>query len=260
MDRSGETALERLEFLIASPNRYRLLGSLSDGTTSPDVLGEELDLPRSTLRRNLTTLEDQGYISHVVAENRYEITITGEIACEAIGDALSTIEFGASIGPFFERFPVELPIGLDELASCDVPVSTTDTPFEPLYHVRRNIMDASAMRGFVPTINPLYLDTLQGCIGEDLTLEVVAPPAGYESASPDYDETLTAISASENISLYESDSVPEYALGIVDDTVLLGTFDDRMRTHSVLAAPAQSTLQEWATEQFTEIKSTAKPY
>lgn len=260
MDRSGETALERLEFLIASPNRYRLLYSLSDGATSPDTLGEELDLPRSTLRRNLTALEDQGYISHAATENRYEITVTGKIACEAIGDALSTIEFGASIGPFFERFPVALPIGLDELASCDVTVSTTDTPFEPLYHVRRNIMDASAVRGFVPTINPLYLDTLQECIGEDQTLEVVAPPAGYDSASPDYDETLTAISASENISLYESDSVPEYALGIVDNTVLLGTFDDRMRTHSVLAAPAQSTLQEWATEQFSEIKSTATPY
>lgn len=58
----------------------------------------------------------------------------------------------------------------------------------------------------------------------------------------------------------ESDSVPAYALGIVDGTVLLGTSDDRMRTHSVLAAPAQSTLQEWATEQFSEIKSTATPY
>src|SRR6056297_1874939 len=108
MDRSGETALERLEFLIASPNRYRLLRSLSDGATSPDTLGEELDLPRSTLRRNLTALEDQGYISYAATENRYEITVTGEIACEAIGDALSTIEFGASIGPFVERFPVAL--------------------------------------------------------------------------------------------------------------------------------------------------------
>ena len=119
---------------------------------------------------------------------------------------------------------------------------------------------STTVKGFVPTINPLYLDTLQECIGEDLTLEVVAPPTGYDSASPDYDETLTAVSESENITLYESDSVPEYALGIVDNTVLLGTFDDRMRTHSVLAAPAQLPLREWATEQFTKIKPTATPY
>ncbi|ELY96439.1 helix-turn-helix transcriptional regulator [Natrialba taiwanensis] len=259
MDGSGESALERLEFLIASPNRYRLLRSLSESAASPDVLGEELDIPRSTLRRNLTVLENQGYISQVVTENRYEVTIAGEIASEAVENALSTIEFGASIGPFFERFPAELPISLDALTSCDITISTTDTPFEPLYHVRRNVMGATCVRGFVPTINPLYIDTLHECIAEDLTLEVVAPPSGYESASPDYDETLAAIGASENITLYESDSVPGYALGIVDGMVLLGTFDERMRTHSVIAAPSQSELRRWATESYDEIKATATP-
>jgi len=222
MESSVEAALERLEFLIASPNRYRLLRSLSESAASADALGKELDLPRSTLRRNLTVLEEQGYISHAVTENRYEITVAGEIACEAVGDALSAVELGASLGPFFERFPVDLPINPDALTSCDIAVSTTDTPFEPLYHVRRSVMDATSVRGFLPIINPLYIDTLHECIAEDLTLDVVVPPAGYESASPDYDETLAAINASENITLYESSAVPEYALGIVDDTVLLG--------------------------------------
>ncbi|MFU1783186.1 helix-turn-helix transcriptional regulator [Haloarcula japonica] len=257
MDSSGETALERLEFLIASPNRYRLLRSLSESAASPDVLGEKLDIPRSTLRRNLTVLENQGYISQVVTENRYEITVAGEIACKAVGNALSTIELGASIGPFFERFPAELPISPDKLTSCDVTISTTDTPFEPLYHVRRNVMGATCVKGFVPTINPLYIDTLHECITEDLTLEVVAPPTGYESASPNYDETLAAIGASENITLYEADSVPEYALGIVDETVLLGAFDERMRTHSVLAAPSHSELRRWAAEMYDDIKAAA---
>ncbi|MCJ0618910.1 helix-turn-helix domain-containing protein [Haloarcula hispanica] len=259
MNRSGETALERLEFLIASPNRYRLLRSLSEGAASSDTLGEELDLPRSTLRRNLTALENQGYISQVVTENRYEVTVAGEIACKAVRNALSTVELGASVGPFFERFPAELPIGPDTLMSCDITISTTDTPFEPLYHVRRNVMGAACVKGFVPTINPLYIDTLQECIDEDLTLEVVAPPSGYESASPDYDETLDAIGASENITLYESGSVPEYALGIIDETVLLGAFDERMRTHSVIAAPSQSELRRWAAERYDEIKATATP-
>ncbi|ELY63173.1 helix-turn-helix transcriptional regulator [Natrinema versiforme] len=257
MDSPGEATLERLEFLIASPNRYRLLRSLSERAASPDALGEELDLPRSTLRRNLTALEKQGYISHVVTENRYEITVAGEIAFEAVRDALSAVELGASLGPFFERFPAELPISSDALTSCDITVSTTDTPFEPLYHVRRSVVDATRVSGFVPTINPLYIETLHECITEDLTLDVVAPPTGYESASPDYDETLAAIDASENVTLYESSAVPEYALGIVDETVLIGAFDERMRTHSVLAAPSQSELLQWATETYDEIKDTA---
>ncbi|NHN60773.1 MULTISPECIES: winged helix-turn-helix domain-containing protein [Halorussus] len=259
MDTPAEAALERLEFLTASPNRYRLLRSLSEGAASPDALGDGLDLPRSTLRRNLTALEEQGYVSRAVTENRYEITEAGELACDAVADALSTVDLAASLGPFFERFPAELPIGTDALASCDITVSTTDTPFEPLYHVRRSVLDATRIRGFVPTINPLYLDTLRECVDADLTLDVVAPPTGYESASPDYDETLRALGAAENVTLRESSAVPEYALGIVDETVLLGAFDERMRTHSVLLAPSQSELLTWAEEQYDDVEAIATP-
>ncbi|MUW13458.1 helix-turn-helix domain-containing protein [Halorubrum sp. CBA1125] len=257
MESSVEVALERLEFLVASPNRYRLLRLLSESAAPGDALGEELDLPRSTLRRNLTALEEQGYISHVVTENRYEITVAGEIACEAVGDALSAVELGSSLGPFFERFPAGLPVSPDTLTSCDITVSTTDTPFEPLYHVRRSVMNSTSVRGFLPTVNPLYIETLHECIAEDLTLDIVVPRGGYESASPDYDEALKAINASKNITLYESSTVPEYALGIVDDTVLLGAFDERMRTHSVLEAPSHSELLEWAAERYDQVKANA---
>lgn len=260
MEGSVEAALDRLEFLVASPNRYRLLRLLSESAAPGDVLGEELDLPRSTLRRNLTALEEQGYISHDVTENRYEITVAGKIACEAVGDALSAIELGSSLGPFFERFPVGLPVSLDTLMSCDITVSTTDTPFEPLYHVRRSVMNSTSVRGFLPTVNPLYVETLHECITEDLTLDVVVPPGGYESASPDYDEAFEAINASENITLYESSAVPEYALGIVDDTVLLGAFDERMRTHSVLEASSHSELLQWAAEKYDQVKANATPH
>lgn len=260
MDSSAEAALERLEFLTTSPNRLRLLRSLSKDAASPDALGEELKLPRSTLRRNLTALEEQGYVSYAATKNRYEITVAGELACEAVEDALSTVGLAASLSPFFERFPVELPVDTDALKSCNVTASTTDTPFEPLYHVRRDVMDGTEVAGFVPTINPLYLETLRECIPKELTVEIIAPPTGYESASPEYDETLTALEAADNVTLYESSAVPDYALGIVDERVLLGAFDERMRTHSVLGAPSQPELLAWAKEKYDEIESTATPY
>ncbi|UPV75911.1 helix-turn-helix domain-containing protein [Halorussus limi] len=259
MDSSAKAALERLEFLTTSPNRSRLLESLSESAASPDALGEELELPRSTLRRNLTALEKQGYVSCAATENRYEITVAGELAYEAVENALSTIELAASVGPFFERFPTELPVDTDALTACDITVSTTETPFEPLYHVRRNVINATSVTGFVPTINPLYLETLRECVSEDLTLEIVAPPTGYESARSEFDETLATLEAADSIGLYESSAVPEYALGIVDGTVLLGAFDERMRTHSVLEAPSQSELLAWAEEQYDEVRATATP-
>ncbi len=259
MDSPPEAALERLGFLTASPNRYRLLGALSADAASADALGEQLDLPRSTLQRNLTALQEQGYVSHAVTENRYEITVAGELAFEAVEDALSTVTLAASLGPFFERFPTELPVGTDALIECDITVSTTDTPFEPLYHVRRSVLDATDVRGFVPTINPLYLDTLRKCVDEELQVEVVAPPTAYESPTPDYDETLDALETADNVVLHESNAVPEYALGIVDETVFLGAFDERMRTHSVLAAPSQPDLLTWAEEKYDEVGTSATP-
>ncbi|NEU58405.1 winged helix-turn-helix domain-containing protein [Halorussus sp. MSC15.2] len=259
MENPAEAALERLGFLTASPNRVRLLRSLSTNTAPPDALGEDLDLPRSTLQRNLTALEEQGYVSHEVTENRYEITVAGELAFKAVEDALSTVELAASLGPFFERFPTELPVETDSLRSCDVTVSTTDTPFEPLYHVRRNVMDATSVKGFVPTLNPLYLETLRDCVPEQLTLDVIAPPTAYESANPDYDETFATLEAADDVTLREASAVPEYALGIVDETVLLGAFDERMRTHSVLEAPSQPELLEWAEAKYDEVEAASIP-
>lgn len=257
MTASFQRELERLEFLTTSPNRFRLLQSLAEHTASPDALGRELDLPRSTLRRNLTALEEQGYVAHVPTENRYELTVAGELACDALEDALSTVELAGSVGPFFERFPPELPVDTATLDECDITVSTTDTPFEPLYHVRRAVMDATTVKGFVPTISPLYLETLEECIATDVTLEVVAPPAAYEAPSPDYEETIAGLAAASNVTLSEAEDVPQYALGIADDSVLLGAYDDRMRTHSVLAAPSQPDLLAWATEQYEQVAATA---
>lgn len=253
MSRPVLDALERLEFLSSSPNRYRLLDALVDDAATPTELGERLEIPRSTLRRNLAALERRGYVSRLPSENRYECTTVGATVRDAFGKALERIERADSLVPFFEDFPADLPSSI-EFESCEVVVSTTDGPYEPVSRVRRTLEGSSRARGFLPTINPVYVDPLCECADRGLTIELIAPEAAYEavqSARPDAVEKFESIP---EIHLFQSPSVPEYALGWIDDELVLGAFDANMRTQSVLFVSDPS-VDEWALERYETVQA-----
>ena len=55
--------LDRIQYLVASKNRVRVLEYLSETPADRDELSEQLGIPRSTLSRVLTGLEEQNWIS-----------------------------------------------------------------------------------------------------------------------------------------------------------------------------------------------------
>lgn len=75
-----------LKCLISTPQRPQILAVLDDKGTDLRDLMDELNSPRSTLQRNLATLEDHGWIKNT--SSGYVLTPTGA----HIFDMYSTME------------------------------------------------------------------------------------------------------------------------------------------------------------------------
>lgn len=252
-------ALDELAFLSASPNRLRLLDALADGASTPDELGETLSLPRSTLQRNLSSLTDRGYVRYDPASNRYESTVAGELARDALDGALDKVSTAVDLSPFLDELPIDLPVDAAALTDCDVIMASSESPFDPVAAIKRHVSDAGSVRGFFPTVNPIYVEAMQRYEPGAVRVEAIAPPQAYEALMENYRKLLERMTSVETVDLYESPDVPEYALAFAGENLLLGAFDDRMRTHSVLLARTDVPLFEWAEETYQEIKSSATP-
>jgi predicted transcriptional regulator len=254
-----QRALTELEFLSASPNRQRILDALSEREKTPDVLGDTLELPRSTLQRNLSALEEHGYVTHHPTANTYEMTTAGRLARSALADALSTISTATTLAPFLEQFPVDLPVDTETLADCEVILATADDPYQPVSAVKTAVAAAEHVRGFMPTVNPLYIESVRKYDVGDISLDAIAPPDAYEALAERYEGILQRMTQSPTISLYESTAVPDFVVLFAGETLLLGAVDEHRRTHSILRAPSASPVFDWAEQRYEDTKDEAVP-
>ncbi|APX96189.1 helix-turn-helix transcriptional regulator [Natronorubrum daqingense] len=257
MDTSTQEALETVEFLASSPVRLRICSVLADGPQEIQALKSRLEAPRSTLHRNLSALVERGILSRSPAANEYSLTATGEVIHGTFSKAVSTVERAHSLEPFLEYFPDSVSLTTETILTAEVVSAAVDAPFDPVSTVKSAVVAGETVRGFLPVINPTYVDGLRQGLEKDVRIEILAPPTAYERLASTHTETLERLEASPSVQLYESSAVPEYAVGFVDETVLLGAFDDHMRTHSVLQDRAGSALWEWAHERYERVKTTA---
>lgn len=255
-----DDGIAELSFLSASPNRVVLLDALAQGPATPAELEDRLDIPRSTLQRNLSSLQEHGYVAYQSTENRYRVTTAGELARDALDNAVSKLTTATKISPFLDRFPTELPLDEGTLQACEVVQSTTENPYDPVAAVKSYVKEAGGIRGFFPTVNPLYVEGMRKYDPGDFQIEAIAPPRAYEALETHHLDLLERITASASVDLYESPAVPSYAIAIAADTLLLAAFDEHMRTHSVLQVPRETSLYEWGTDIYQEIKSTATEF
>lgn len=258
MDDPPATALERVEFLAASPARIRLLDAVAEGPAVPDALSERTGIPRSTLRRNLTALVDRGYLSHSATSGEYTLTVAGDVVRKALHEAVGCVDRADSLVPFLAHFPEDIPVEPSALADCEVVGSDSSDPFKPVSRIRARFGDSTTARGFLPAINPLYLQGLRTYADTDRTVELIAPRAAYDSRAADSPEGFRAVASAENIDLLVSEDVPDYAVGFLDGEVVLGAFDDHLRTHSVLCSEPGSAVADWAETRYEAVRGTAE--
>lgn len=224
-----EETNELINFLSRSDARIAILGALVDDDYRIGELKEQMAFPRSTLRQNVTKLEDKGLIEE--RDRRYRLTPFGQVLINdylALLDDLGTVYDLEEFVRWISREKME-ELPLDVLGESAITVPTEVQPDAPLERLVEVMEGASTFRGFSPVVLTTHVDVFEDAVfGDDLRVEAVLPQRMVEFIDERYPDFRDAL-ATDALDVYVHDGDLEYGLGVTDDTLLLSAYDENLR-------------------------------
>lgn len=245
---STDPTLDLLGFLARAPARIAVLSAVESGTRSRDALGDIVDVPRSTLRRNLAELDDRGLAERT--NDHLELTARG-------ADVVAGLErFRANVGAAHELAPVLswLPLGefefdLARLAGATVVAADWDDPTASIHHVAERVAAADharivgrgAAREVIGAVRELTVDRggrFEGVLDADALATIHEDPALREDVAAILDSSGGRIAIAE-------EPLPLFVVTVVDDDALVCGNDGGEPPHEAVEC-GDERVREWA--------------
>lgn len=249
--------IETLQFLVGSEVRIRLLATLNENREDARTLVDELDVPHSTVQRNLNKLEDRGWIDATV-NRRYYTTPVGEMVLDSLDDLLGTVQSMDGLAAFVDCVPFDqFEFDLDLLADADCVVADTDTPAAPLNEFVELLADSAGFTLVTPHWNPAYSDIIERQLAAGNDVELVTTDSQRSLLTGSGIASLEGSLDSDHLSVRLSDDALPFGLAVVDHQVaLVGYRDGALR---VLVESSDDAVAAWADEFLRGIETTANP-
>lgn len=215
-------AIDSIELLARSEHRVRILDLLCEhGSLEKHALGSELDASRTTVGRNLTALEEQGWIRRMNGD--CAITRQGELVAEEFSDFVETVEVTDKLDSFMRWVPDgSLDLDLRLLADADIVLAKPGDPWSMINRHVQLIKQTEWARGILPFTGLHATEAAREQVMENgMRGElVVEPEIGdlYRSA-PEYAEVWEEVLATGQFEISTYDGTIPYSLCIFDDTV-----------------------------------------
>lgn len=248
---TGTEQFSEIGFLARSKTRVRILRALSEGSVSALSLQQRLDLPRTTLRRNLVELEEKNWIEERPAENDFRITQAGELVLVSFTEMVDEVELACDVGAFLEHLPDSIPADPEAFRTCTITRSTPHRPHAPVSRVTDLVASSRRVELVVPLVPPFYVEMFADRGLDADTARVVTDATSVDRIRREHpDRYATFVESGGEVAALED--TPGFAVGSVDETRLVGTFTDDMRVSTVLEAPADTELAAWVDETYAE--------
>ena len=240
-----------IECLSNSPQRLQILDELDDTYADLRDLKTELDSPRTTLQRNLSVLEKQGWVEKTSAG--YTATTTGSLLLVEVGAMNETSEMIHHLAPFLNI--VDNPSTIDTRKLND-PLITTLEPGQPHFLMKRLInifRESNHVRGFLPFISHFLLehycrvDDGSGPKGEYVISSDAFAMLHQQYANDDVDRAAIEPPAHIDVRIYNG-NLP-YGLLFEDDIFVLAAYDEIGRIQVLVESTSEETI-EWGERQY----------
>lgn len=257
MGESYASAIETLQFLVGSEVRVRLLARLNERREDARTLVDELDVPHSTVQRNLKKLEERGWIAATV-NRRYYTTPVGEMVLEGVDDLLGTVESMDGLATFvdcvdFEQFAFDL----DLLADADCVVADPDTPSAPLTEFVDLLAGAEGFTLVTPQWNPAYSDVIERQLDAGNTVDLVTTTSQRSMLTGNGVVGLEDHLDDDRLTVELTGERLPVGLAFVDDRVVLAGYRDGALR--VLVLSEDDAVRAWAAEFLTDVETDATP-
>ena len=249
--------IETLQFLVGSEVRIRLLATLNDSRADARTLVDELDVPHSTVQRNLNKLEDRGWIDATV-NRRYYTTPVGEMVLDSLDGLLGTVQSMDGLAAFVDCVPFdEFAFDLDMLADADCVVADRDTPSAPLNEFVELLANSDGFTLVTPHWNPAYSDVIERQLETGNDVELLTAESQRSMLTGSGISSLEGALGSDNLTVRLSDSTLSFGVAIVDrEVALVGYRDGALR---VLVQSDHPAVADWADQFLDGIEDTANP-
>lgn len=240
-----------IECLCNSPQRLRILEILDGMEMDVRDLVSELDSSRSTVQYNLRILRDKGWAE----ETRYGYVTTtiGGLLCEEFLKANETTTAIRRMAPFFEAVDTPPEIAMSQLTDALVMTPDPSQPNAPIKRLLSTFTGANRIRGFVPVVSGLILDSFQDATEDRITThEYVLSRAAFDAIrtrcsdeQTDVSETIFPIRT--EVSIYEDD-IP-YGLFVSEDRLALTAYTEVGRVRALVESTNEGAI-EWGEEMY----------
>lgn len=249
--------VETLQFLVGSEVRIRLLATLNESREDARTLVDKLDVPHSTVQRNLNKLEERGWIDATV-NRRYYTTPVGEMVLDSLDGLLNTVESMDGLAAFVDCVPFDdFEINLDLLADAECVVADTDTPAAPLNEFVELLAGSTGFTLVTPHWNPAYSDVIERQLDAGNEVQLITTESQRSLLTGPGVAAIEESLDSEDLTVRLSEETLPFGIAIVDRQVaLVGYRDGALR---VLVESDDPAVAEWTDHYLTDIEATAKP-
>jgi predicted transcriptional regulator len=224
-----DESLDRVQYLVASKNRVRVLEYLRKAPADREELSEQLGIPRSTLSRVLTGLEEQNWISQHGSDCKS--TALGAFLAEEFSSLMDAVETMQRLEDVIDYLPMdEIDFDLIHLRDARITTPTRTDPGAPLRRARELLHEADEFVFLTNTVVSPLVETLQErTVQGDLAIVGVITGELLDavSDSPAFREPTRDMIESGGAEFYRYDGTVPRTLGVADETIAAITQIDR---------------------------------
>ena len=228
--RDETTPRSILETLAGTPLRLRVLDSLSEGKLDLRDLSDRTNIPRTTLRHNLSRLLEAGVIEET-RTGAYRLTPRGRIARTGIEAYRTRIETGIRLEPFFECVPIgEIDAEIGWFADAEMTVSGRSNPYAPGRRLLTVLETPDSIRGFLPSL-PAPPEGGPSPVLDRGERDIVVTPDVADRLG----EVLAAVTETDGVTIaVAAEDLPYGGLSIDGERALLLGLDEHGKPHVTL--------------------------
>ncbi|XVH31255.1 helix-turn-helix transcriptional regulator [Haloferacaceae archaeon DSL9] len=245
-----------VECLSSSVQRIRVLAALTDVQADLRDLKDELAIPRTTLQRTLSLLEQHGWIKR--SATGYTTTTRGSLLLNVFIEMLENIRRIETLSPFLAEVDQSAAIDINRFEEMIVTVPEPHRPHAPLLRLLDIVDTADHMRALSPVMANLLTTRCYrpGDLSGDYEFIISknAFDAGQKRVS---DEIKTELSTHITIRIYDGEF--PYGLFVCKETVALAAYDDLSRMQALVEAETEPTIK-WAKQVYETYRSQSKQF
>jgi len=245
---------DRVQYLVASEERVRLLEALTEGPARQCALRRKCSLARSTVHRNLRGCAERGWV--VETGDGYALTQAGERILAAYREFAETVHALADHDPVLQHLDdAHEPLPTAALENCQTTTAEGRNPHAPSIAaaevIRRNAGDPIrvAVRGVSPITNEAGWDALDA----GSQIEAVVDETVLETLQRSYDATVETAAEHDRVDLRLSRASVATGVVLAGDEVCVVVQDDDGTTQAALTG-ANRALREWAETVYETVR------